>query len=103
METKTTKNGYNISTHGFTGLDKFIKQKYNTGEKVGIYENIEGSHFLNMFYEGAINFELQRCGTITQQKSYLNLKIKEFVKEIKNKHEAESLYLKNIKKINTNY
>jgi hypothetical protein len=87
-ETEHKQNGYNISVMGFEGLYDFIKSKYNTGEKVGIYENKENSYFLKMYYNDTINFELQRCGTITQQETYLNLKIRNLITNLKFQYHA---------------
>tara|TARA_R100001443_G_scaffold47394_1_gene60050 strand:- start:338 stop:556 length:219 start_codon:yes stop_codon:yes gene_type:complete len=58
-------------------LFSFVNAYYNTNKQTQIKQ---GNKIL---FQGLINFELQRCGTQTQQQTYKNLKIKKFINKLK--------------------
>tara|TARA_B110000444_G_scaffold249681_1_gene275106 strand:+ start:5544 stop:5762 length:219 start_codon:yes stop_codon:yes gene_type:complete len=67
----------NISTDQ-NNLFAFIDQFYNSTNFVEIKQDKK------ILFQGLINFELQRYGTYTQQNTYKNIKIKEFINNLNN-------------------
>ena len=67
----------NISTDQ-NNLFAFIDAYYNSSNFVEIKRDKK------ILFQGLINFELQRYGTYTQQNTYKNIKIKEFINNLNN-------------------
>lgn len=77
---------YNIEEDGFNNLENFILQNYNTKNECFIFSE---TNKIIVLYKGTINFELQRTGTETQKQTYLKLKVRNLIDDLKIKYEQK--------------